>query len=105
MNATSLRTWVLTLALGSGIVGVVAACGSEDPPPVTTDGGSSTVTGTLGFLEPCTENAQCMSNLCYRYNMANVGMRCSKTCTPATAATDCPAPSSGCNGMGVCKQD
>ena len=80
----------------------VAACGGEDTPPVSTDAGTSTVTSTLGFLEPCTENAQCTTNLCYRYNMANVGMRCSKTCS---SAADCPAPSTGCNGMGVCKQD
>ncbi len=105
MIASSLRAWALTLALGSGIVGVVAACGEDTTTPVGNDGGTSTVTGSIGFLEPCTANAECMTGLCYRYNMATVGMRCSKTCTMATAAADCPAPSSGCNNMGVCKND
>ena len=89
----------LALALVSS-----SACGEGEGPAAQTDAGtmSSTITGTIGFLEPCTTNEECMTGLCYRYNMATVGLRCTKTCT---GPADCPAPSSGCNNMGVCKQN
>ena len=80
------------------------ACGGADMPPVsTTDSGTKTSTGSTAFLEPCSTNTDCISGLCFTYNEAAIGKRCSKTCMAATAATDCPAPSAGCNGMGVCK--
>ena len=45
-----------------------------------------------------------------RLRLARAGVRevhgggfCTYHCTMATAAADCPAPSTGCNNMGICK--
>jgi len=83
-----------------------AACGGADMPPVTTgDAGTmtSTNTGTTPFMDPCLTNEECTTGLCFLFNQASVGRRCTRTCMIATEAADCPAPSTGCNGMGLCK--
>lgn len=98
---------LLTLVFAALTVGATAlaplGCGGDGDggADAGTDGGTSTSTRTnVGFLEPCTQTSECASGLCYRYNMATVGMRCTKTCS---GDGDCPAPSAGCNNMGVCK--
>lgn len=58
-------------------------------------------TGKRPLFAPCTTNDECESGLCFELGM---GQRiCTKPCTAATAATDCPAPSPGCNNKGVCR--
>lgn len=52
----------------------------------------------LALYAPCAEDPQCESGLCYAFNAK--GPRCSKACS---GADDCPAPSPGCNGKGICK--
>ena len=52
----------------------------------------------LALFEPCTDAAQCESGVCFEYG--DQRSLCSKTCS---GASDCPAPSSGCNGKGACK--
>lgn len=52
----------------------------------------------LALYAPCAEDSQCESGLCYAFNAK--GPRCSKPCS---GAADCPAPSPGCNGKGICK--
>jgi hypothetical protein len=54
--------------------------------------------GGLAFLAVCTSNAECASGLCFNFNAK--GLHCTHTCQ---SATDCEAPSPGCNGMNVCK--
>ena len=56
-----------------------------------------------GFGAACTDDGQCSSGFpkCFNYNAK--GKHCTKTCKKATQAVDCPAPSTGCNGQGVCK--
>jgi hypothetical protein len=54
--------------------------------------------GGAGFGQPCVSNAGCASNLCFNF-MAK-GQLCSLSCQ---SDADCPPPSTGCNGMGVCK--
>ena len=54
--------------------------------------------GLIAFMGACAMNEQCTTGLCFRFNAK--GPHCSKPCT---SATDCEAPSTGCNGMGVCK--
>jgi hypothetical protein len=71
------------------------------------DGGSSGGGGDMGLLPfgaDCTVGTQCASGLCNQFQMGAVH-KCTKTCTVATQATDCPnPPSTGlCNGMGFCK--
>jgi hypothetical protein len=63
------------------------------------DAGSvCTTPGATGLDMSCSVNSDCASCLCFMYN--NRGKLCSHTCSPATAATDCPAPFIGlCNGM------
>jgi hypothetical protein len=78
----------------------------------TTDTGTTSTTGTTSsttttstsggkaaFGEACTMDTDCVDGLvCFNFNAK--GMLCTKKCS---AAADCPAPSSGCNGMGYCK--
>ncbi len=65
--------------------------------------------GANGFLTPCTvlgmpgdcppgENLTCRSYP----NPAPGRNLCTRPCTPATVAVDCPPPSKGCGGMGLC---
>lgn len=52
----------------------------------------------LGLFEACTGAAQCESGLCFEYG--DLRKLCSKSCS---GASDCPPPSTGCNGKGACK--
>jgi hypothetical protein len=61
-------------------------------------GGAGGDGGKLPFLAPCDEDAQCETMLCYPFTAK--GPHCSQTCS---GPEDCPAPSTGCNMMGVCK--
>jgi hypothetical protein len=59
--------------------------------------------GTAAFGASCTVNGDCQSLLCEQFVMGTVH-RCTKSCTVATEATDCPAPSAGtCTANGYCK--
>jgi hypothetical protein len=112
---------ILLLSLAVAVAGV--GCGGSSPPPESSpdlaqagvgadmatapqSGGDMAGGGTLlPFGANCTSNPQCASNLCAQFVMGMVH-RCTKTCTPATAATDCPAPADGtCNNNGECKFD
>jgi hypothetical protein len=72
----------------------------------TTSGGdmAGAPTGTKQFGELCTLATECQSGICGQFVMGTVH-RCSKSCTVATQATDCPAPPSDgtCNNNGYCK--
>ena len=72
-------------------------------------GGSTSAGGTGGaggatssgaeFGQPCAMDTDCVDGLvCFDFNAK--GKLCTKACQ---SAADCPAPSSGCNGMGYCK--
>ena len=68
-----------------------------------TDGGAPA--GAKAFGDVCAVNGDCQSNLCGQFVMGTV-LRCTKSCTVATQATDCPTPSDGtCNNNGYCKFD
>ena len=57
--------------------------------------------GKLPLFATCTASEECDSGLCFEFGM---GQRiCTRPCTAATAATDCPPPSPGCNNKGVCR--
>lgn len=58
--------------------------------------------GSLPYLAECNPNfdEECESGLCFEFNTH--GPHCT---IPCTSPADCPAPSSGCSGMGVCKGD
>ena len=81
----------------------VPACGGDDGnggggPDAATGGG-----GDLQFMDQCDpQNDQCDTangDMCFMFNMG--GAYCTHTCT---GPADCPAPSGGCNGMGICKR-
>lgn len=55
-------------------------------------------TGKAGFLQPCVNNTDCTTNLCFSFNA--YGQHCSHPCTKDI---DCEAPSPGCSNKGVCK--
>ncbi|HEY8089356.1 MAG TPA: hypothetical protein VIF09_15960 [Polyangiaceae bacterium] len=65
-------------------------------------GDEGDASGGLQFMSPCSSAAgspQCpIGDTCYDFPAK--GQFCSKQCK---VATDCPAPSPGCNGMGECK--
>jgi hypothetical protein len=105
---------ILAMALGAAGAAVGSGCGGSDSGPcngaIEHDNDAtcapqnpSTPTSPTpkAFMEDCTSDSECETNLCFPF--AQKGTKCTRTCTAATAATDCPAPSTGCNGMGVCK--
>jgi hypothetical protein len=46
----------------------------------------------------CLNNAQCASNICFYYRVK--GQFCTQLCN---VDSDCPPPSPGCGGQGVCR--
>jgi hypothetical protein len=88
-------------------VGATDGTADHDGTPIndsgsTADSGGTCTPGATGQDMSCSMDSDCTSCLCFMYN--NRGKLCSHTCSPATAATDCPPPFIGqCNGMGVCK--
>lgn len=52
----------------------------------------------LPFGAECLDNAQCQSNICFYYRVK--GQFCTHFCS---CDSDCPAPSLGCGGQGVCR--
>ena len=52
----------------------------------------------LPFGSECLFNAQCASNICFLYRVK--GQFCTQPCH---CNADCPPPSLGCGGMGVCR--
>jgi hypothetical protein len=102
--------WVPDVACGLWVddAGVTQGCGEGDmgpgdrddgggaPPPPPPD--ASLDASDLGFGASCWDNPQCASNLCFDFKAR--GQFCSQICT---IDQDCPLPSPGCNGMGVCR--
>jgi len=71
--------------------------GGGAPPPPPPD--AALDASNLGFGASCWDNLQCASDLCFDYKAR--GQFCSQICKQNA---DCPTPSPGCNGMGVCRQ-
>jgi hypothetical protein len=64
-----------------------------------TGGAGGATTSGAEFGQPCAMDTDCVDGLvCFDFNAK--GTLCTKACQ---SAADCPAPSSGCNGMGYCK--
>ncbi|MBK8255459.1 MAG: hypothetical protein IPK82_22710 [Polyangiaceae bacterium] len=83
---------------GGGQAGSTTGTGGSTGGSTSSTGGAG---GSMGaaFGEACTMDSDCeMGLLCYDFTQK--GMLCTKQCQ---SAADCPAPSSGCNGMGYCK--
>lgn len=84
-----------------GTVGVGVAApsstdaGAPNPPP-------DAAATKAGLFAACSVDADCESGVCRDFP-AKGGLLCTKTCTTATASTDCPPPSTGCNNQGICK--
>ncbi len=53
--------------------------------------GNDAATGAKQLGDPCTAGSECASGLCEAFRMQAV-MLCTKPCTPATQAADCPSP-------------
>jgi hypothetical protein len=90
MRYTYMMILVATLGLG--------ACGGTTM-STSSDGGdgdmTQTASGTKKFGDVCNGPADCMQGLlCESFAMHTI-MRCTKSCTTATQATDCPPPSAG----------
>ncbi len=55
------------------------------------------------FGDTCTTDCECDTSMCRPFQMGATHL-CTKPCTVATQATDCPAPSTGtCTNNGYCK--
>ena len=66
------------------------------PPAMAPDGGAGA--NHLPFAAECLDNAQCVSNICFLYRVK--GQFCTQFCA---CDSDCPPPSLGCGGQGVCR--
>lgn len=107
-----MRILLVTLLLGFGSIG----CGDD-----TTSGGADMVVvldmathgdlaiavcvdaGPKLFGDTCTADCECGTSMCRQFQMGAV-MKCTKPCTVATQATDCPTPGTGmCTNNGYCK--
>jgi hypothetical protein len=92
----TIRTLALALALG------ILGCGSGQEP--SQQASDVTPVGTKAFGDTCATDADCVTGMCRNFDQRTV-LKCTQPCTPATAATDCPAPPSTgeCAGHGYCK--
>ncbi|HXU71874.1 MAG TPA: hypothetical protein VN947_21215 [Polyangia bacterium] len=91
-----------TAATGTGGNGPGTGGATDD---MGDDDGGAATPGTKAFGDACTVNGDCQSALCEQFVQGTVH-RCSKPCTAATQATDCPAPSDGtCTPNLYCKFD
>lgn len=107
-----MRILLVSLLLGLGAIG----CGDD-----TTAAGSDmsamldmAVHGDLAIAvcadagpkvygDPCTTDCECDTSMCRTFQMGAT-MKCTRPCTVATQATDCPAPGTGmCTNNGYCK--
>ena len=100
-----MRILVLSLLLGVAVVG----CGSDDTSSSAVDMNMSMSStdmvvrdlamvscndmGTKQLGETCTTDCDCQSSMCRQFAMGTTHL-CTKPCTTATAATDCPMPPS-----------
>ena len=80
--------------------GTVGAVDASAPAEAGAEAGIDA--GKAGLFASCTSDADCESGLCREYPSKG-GLLCTKACTGATAATDCPPPATGCNNQGICK--
>jgi hypothetical protein len=87
----TLRALLASLALAC-----LAACGGGD------DQDLDLPDVAVGYMELCNPDLEpaCLeaSDTCFSFNMK--GPHCTRDCD---GPEDCPAPSTGCNNMGVCK--
>jgi len=108
-----MRILLVSLLLGFGLAG----CGDDT---TATSGGDLSVAhdmavhgdlalavcadaGPKMFGDTCTTDCECDTSMCRQFQMGAT-MKCTKPCTVATQATDCPAPSTGmCTNNGYCK--
>lgn len=81
---------------GAGQGGAAGQGGSGGGASTGGAGGSGSL---LPFMAECTMSSQCATMLCFQYNTGP--MLCSKQCANDG---ECPAPSPGCNNMGICKK-
>lgn len=59
--------------------------------------------GAKKFGDACTTDCECETSMCRQFQMGAVHL-CTRPCTVATQATDCPAPSTmTCTNNGYCK--
>jgi hypothetical protein len=67
-------------------------------------GGSMDMPQKKAFGDTCATDADCESGMCRSFQMMTVN-KCTKACTMATQAADCPNPPSmgTCNNNGVCR--
>ncbi|HEY8088146.1 MAG TPA: hypothetical protein VIF09_09880 [Polyangiaceae bacterium] len=68
--------------------------GAPAPPPPTV----SPDAGNLPLGSSCWDDGQCASQICFDYAVR--GTFCTQRCF---TSANCPPPSNGCNGMGVCR--
>lgn len=75
--------------------------GSAGDAAVDADAGV-TDAAKAGFMGTCLKTEDCDTGL-FCKDFPSRGTFCTRSCTTATGATDCPAPSPGCNKDGICK--
>jgi len=71
---------------------------TADAPAAAVD--APTSSGAPKYMTACTIGGPACEAPYMCFNFNNKGPHCSKACT---VPADCPAPSTGCSNMGVCK--
>lgn len=81
-------------------------CGGDDGGgSQTPDAAIDAPTGTActgAVYDPCTDNTQCMSNMCRVFGSAGIQV-CTESCTPGTACPMAGGVAVTCNNMGFCR--
>jgi len=92
---------LLVIWFGCDDGGTTPPADAATPDGATTGDAAAACTGAA--YDPCTDNAQCMSNNCRMFNGANLQV-CTQTCTPGS--NECPMQNGQpvpCNNMGICR--
>ena len=108
-----MRILLVTLLLGLGSIGcgddTTSASGPDMTMVVHDMAGVDMATaicgdlGSVAFGGACTSDCDCATSMCRQFSMGATHL-CTKPCTAATQATDCPAPSTGmCTPNLYCK--
>ena len=110
----AMRILLVTLLLGFGGAGCGDDTSMASGPDMTAVALDMATHGDLAiavcvdagpkvFGDTCTTDCECDTSMCRQFQMGAIH-KCTKPCTVATQATDCPAPGTGmCTNNGYCK--
>lgn len=89
-------SWLVVLLVAcAGDPGPIVDASREPDAPPMIDGGMCE--GTLPFMDTCADDGECETCTCHAFGR---GSFCTHECD---GPEDCPPPSTGCGGIGLCR--